>query len=44
MAVADHVTVLSDGRSVETLDGARLSEQALMQAMASEAPRLETAS
>lgn len=42
MAVADHVTVLSDGRSVETIESTRLSEQALMSAMAHETPAVET--
>jgi galactofuranose transport system ATP-binding protein len=42
MAGADHVTVLSDGRSVQTLESTQLSEQALMSAMAHENPNLET--
>jgi galactofuranose transport system ATP-binding protein len=37
LAVADHATVLSDGRSVTTLSRAELSEQAVMAAMAHEA-------
>jgi ribose transport system ATP-binding protein len=42
MAVADHVTVLSDGRSVETINSSDLSEQALMSAMAHEKTAMES--
>jgi galactofuranose transport system ATP-binding protein len=34
IAAADHVTVLSDGRSVEYLKASELSEERLMSAMA----------
>jgi galactofuranose transport system ATP-binding protein len=37
IAVADHATVLSDGRSAITLSRVELSEQAVMAAMAHEA-------
>ena len=41
MAVADHVTVLSDGRSVGTIERAAVSEQALMAAMAHDSKAME---
>ncbi|KQT44655.1 sugar ABC transporter ATP-binding protein [Aureimonas sp. Leaf454] len=40
LSLADRVTVLGDGRTVAQLDGAGISESAILSAMAAEAPRL----
>ena len=40
LSLADRVTILGDGRTVANLEGAGISESAILSAMAAETPRL----